>query len=242
MLFSVLISTAQVPQHNFHTPRSRPGWEEGVPEGTGYPAPSHMPGTQSGSSCQRPGLAEEARSQLAAPSGPGPQTCRATTAEEPGAQDPIGLRLLTSPSGGWSQRWPLPLGHRGGNWGEGHRHLRAWTRSLGSLGEGSELLQDTAPGLFPGPPAHPLREAGMRLSPHSLSEAHHSDDLWLNVPLTVAHWQLLAWGRSLLQHRPMAERPLILWGNHWLVMGWEATVHAATAVLRLRKAYYHVIA
>ena len=159
ILFSILWPEGQVPQHNFHPQRSRPGWEEGVPAGTGYPAPECLPRTQSGSSCQHPGLAEEADLNWRFPQGQVPRPAEPPLLREPDAQDPTGLRLLRLPSVGWSQRRPLPLGHRGGDGGACHHHLKAWTRPVGGLGEDSGAPQDTVPSLFPGSPTHPLHQA-----------------------------------------------------------------------------------
>ena len=235
MLFSVLISMGQVPQQNFHPPRSRPGWEERVPAGTGYPAPNRLPSTQSGSSRQRPDLAEEANLSWQLPQGQVPRPAEPPLLREPGAQDPIGLRLLTPPSGGWSQRWPLSLGHWGRNGGEGHHHLKAWTRPVGGLGEGSGPPRTHPPiwSLGPqltaaqgwdsllttlfvrGPPLwRPLTECstnGRSLAVAGLGAGPTAAPTngW-GGSLTVTQWQLLAWGRSPLQCRPMAERPLAL--------------------------------
>ena len=59
-------------------------------------------------------------------------------------------------------RLPLPLGHRGRDGGKVHCRLKAWAWSAGGLGEGSGGLQDTAPCLFHGPPAHPPIQEGLR--------------------------------------------------------------------------------
>lgn len=78
---------------------------------------------------------------------------------KPGGQDPTGPGFLRPPR--WQGPGPadcdpersLPLGYTGRDWGEVHRHLKAWAGPAGGLGEGSGALQDTAPGLFPHPEA-----------------------------------------------------------------------------------------
>ena len=66
-------------------------------------------------------------------------------------------------------RWALLLGHRGRDGGEVYGCLKAWAWPVGGLGEGSGVLQDTAPRLFPGhatptpsSPAGPRRAPGRR--------------------------------------------------------------------------------
>ena len=51
--------------------------------------------------------------------------------------------------------FPSPVGGGGARI---HCCLKAWAQSVGSLGEGLGALQDIAPSLFPGPPAHPLAQ------------------------------------------------------------------------------------
>ena len=66
----------------------------------------------------------------------------------------------------------------------------------GSLGEGSGVLQDTAPSLFPGHTSSltgqrlgkqegPVEKARIHLLPHFPPEDHHSTSHWLKAPLTV---------------------------------------------------------
>ena len=145
-----LISMGQVPQHNFHPPRSRPGWQEGVPVGTGYPAPNRLPSTQSGSSRQRPGLAEEANFSWQVPQVQVPRPAEPPLLREPSAQDPTGLRILRLPSGGWSQRRPLPLGHWGRNGGRGSSPPQGLDPASGWPWWGLWTPQDTSPNLFLG--------------------------------------------------------------------------------------------
>ena len=61
---------------------------------------------------------------------------------------------------------------------------RPGSGQLGGLGKGSGALQDTAPSLFE--LEGPREKAGIGLLSNSLPEDHHSSDLWLNSPLTVA--------------------------------------------------------
>ena len=101
-------------------------------------------------------------------------------------------------------------------WGEVHSLLKAWARPVGSHGQGSGALQDTAASLFPGPLQlnhwdeaeweGPGEKASIYLLPHSLPEDHHPSHHWLNGPLKVVHGQLLAGERGALWHRPMAEQ------------------------------------
>ena len=79
--------------------------------------------------------------------------------------------------------------------GTGER-FTAGPRPLGGLGEGSGVLQDTAPSLFPGhaslPTAQrpskqegPVEKARIHLLPHFPPEEHHSASHWLKAPLRV---------------------------------------------------------
>ena len=94
---------------------------------------------------------------------------------------------------------------------------RPGPRPAGRFGEGCGALQDTAPGLFPGPlstPAGlrpgelegPRKKAGSCLLPHSLPGDHTFTDLWQNEGLTtnqlIGSWLLVggAWCQ------PMAEQ------------------------------------
>ena len=105
-------------------------------------------------------------------------------------------------------RRPLPWGCRC----RGEGHLKAWAWPVGGTWWGLWSLQDTAPNLFLGPSVH--LPAGGQMSwrapgrgPGSASyltlppDDHHSPTnspmtlCWAG-PLTVAHWQLLAWGRG----------------------------------------------
>ena len=120
-----------------------------------------------------------------------------------------------------SGRWPLPSGHRGWDGAEGHCHLKAWARLVGSLGKGSAAPQDTAPGLFPSLrqseleawvsrtgsttslPPHPttttLMPIGWMSHLHVLTdswssggEAHCGSDQWLSrVTNSLTHGQSL---------------------------------------------------
>ena len=139
---------------------------------------------------------KEGRSQLVAPSGPGPQTlpsCLAEGARHPRPNCPSGSSGCPNaqwegpgPTGCIPCRLPLSLGRRGGDRGE-----------VQGLAEGFGALQDSPqPTLWdPHSPANPGpgkleglgEKAGIRLLPHSPPNDHHSADHWLHRPLMVAH-------------------------------------------------------
>ena len=101
-----------------------------------------------------------------------PDPAQLSLLREPGAQGPTRPQALQATNiwGGREagstdcdpRRLPLPLGHRGRDGGKVHCRLKAWAWSAGGLGEGSGGLQDTAPCLFHGPPAHPPIQEGLR--------------------------------------------------------------------------------
>ena len=101
-----------------------------------------------------------------------PAPAQLSLLREPGAQGPTRPQAFQATNiwGGREAgstdcdpgRLPLPLGHRGRDGGKVHCRLKAWAWSAGGLGEGSGGLQDTAPCLFHGPPAHPPIQEGLR--------------------------------------------------------------------------------
>lgn len=95
------------------------------------------------------------RSQLTAPSGPGPQTAQLSSLREPGSQETQLALKIPRPPG---QRGPgladcIPCRLRPmqtamaikSQRGEIHRHLKAWAPPVSSLGHGSRARQDTVP-------------------------------------------------------------------------------------------------
>ena len=129
-----------------------------------------------------------------------------STLRDPGTQDPTGPQVpQVARTGGPSHthrilwRRPLPWGHRDGDGGESHHHLKAWVWPVGwpwqglwsPAGHSSQPVSwapssstDPRPGELEGP----REKAGIGLLSNSLPEDHHSSDLWLNSPLTVAPW------------------------------------------------------
>ena len=169
----------QVLRHNLPPPKSSPGW---------------------------------VRAQPAAPSGPGPQTllshqCWGSRAPKPpGPQAPqaphargTGQVLQMASQADWAAM------RRQGR-GEGPRCLKAGARPVvPQWGIRRTARHSLPPGPWaprsPAGPrldelAGPAEKAGVQLLPHCLSDDHCSTDLGWVSPLTVTHWQLLAWGRG----------------------------------------------
>ena len=188
MLFSVLTRKGKVRKQNFHPLRSWFWLREG-------------------------------RSQLEACTGQGPQT--PPSSHRWGSQCPTHWSSGFSgpPNGGWGGRWEswrlwprhtdtTIRSQRQGcvGWGCGGIHccLKAWAQSVGSISEGPRALQDTAPSLFPGPPAHLLAQGqmswkapGRRLGSPSYLTFH----LMTTTPPTVGwvtHWWKLTDSFSLV--------------------------------------------
>ena len=121
-----------------------------IPVRTGYPAQEPSSSTQSGSSCQCPGPAKEADSSWWYPQRQVPRPCPAVIAEgtrHPGLSQP-------SDSSGYPNGRQVPRtathgycrhsrSRRKGK-GEGLLLLKARAWTVGSHGEGSGALQDTA--------------------------------------------------------------------------------------------------
>ena len=91
MLFSVLTRRGKVPRLNFHSARSSPGLRGGVPAWAGCPDRECLSSTQSGSSRQCPGPAEEAAPSWWRPRGQVLRPCPAVITE--GARCPRPTRL-----------------------------------------------------------------------------------------------------------------------------------------------------
>ena len=96
-----------------------------------------------------------------------PDLVQLSSLRKPGAQDPtsplapqatqtwVGGRFhILSPR----QMLLLPLGHRAGERGEVHRHLKARPHQSGGPDEGSGALQAQPPACSPGPPYHLLTQ------------------------------------------------------------------------------------
>ena len=157
-------------------------------------------------------LAKRSRSHLVTSTGP---VVVAEEARCPGSNWPWAPQA-TQVAGTRSCRlWPRERGrcpYRQG-WGRG-------SPSPQSLGRASRwswwgLWSPTGHSPPPLSPSRSLvswRAPGRRLESVSyltlcLPGDHHSIDCWLTAePLTVTHWQLVAWGRGPLQQQPMAEQ------------------------------------
>ena len=102
------------------------------------------------------------RSQLVAPSGPGPQTCSAVITKAVRSPTQLALGLFKPPKqrrGGqscpadcYSGEGQLLLGHRDRDGGGVHSCLKAGAQPVGGFREGSGALRDIASSLFPGSP------------------------------------------------------------------------------------------
>ena len=154
------------------------------------------------------------RSQLAVPSGPGPQTLNCNPCLQgtrcPGPSWPSGCPNRGGEGPGPTDcdpcRWPMPWGCRGRDEGEVHSLLPQglgpasgwpWRGLWSPVGHSTQPLPwppRSPAGLRPGELEGPGEKAGICLLPHSPPDDHHSTNRWLNGPLMAAHWQLLTWG------------------------------------------------
>ena len=139
-----------------------------------------------------------------------PDPAQRSSLMQPSTQAPAGLQspqaahtVESGPARCSPGRRPLPSGHRGR---DGERSTAAWRQSwarpVGSIGKGSGAPQNTAPPVPPAWGRASWRLGGAGQDPPLLSspDNHHSDDHWLNDPLTFAHWQLVIWRRGSLWH------------------------------------------
>ena len=108
-------------------------------------------------------------------------------------------------------RWPLPLDHRGRDMEEVHLHLKPvaqqpWQEFWNPAGHSPQPFL-WAPQLTHWPkPRWAGGPLGEGQDPPLTSLSTWGPPrwwLWMG-PLTLAHWQLFAWGRGPLQHHPMA--------------------------------------
>ena len=104
MLFSVLTRKGKVPRLNFHPPRSRPWLSGGGPWVGCLPCPGAFIQHPVWVFPVVPRPSWEGRSQLAAPSGPSPQT-RPSSLREQGAQDPAGPQAPQATQMGAGSHW-----------------------------------------------------------------------------------------------------------------------------------------
>ena len=150
------------------------------------------------------------RSQLAVPSGPGPQTLNCHPwLQGNRCQDLAGPQApQAAQNSGREGPGPTEATHADGRCHEVaeagmrerfiHYCLKAWAQRVGGLGEDSGALWDTGPpalpwaprspaGLRPGELEGPGEKAGIYLLPHSPPDNHHSTNRGLNGPLMAAH-------------------------------------------------------
>ena len=158
------------------------------------------PGTTSPSEVQS--WLRGGRSQLAGPSGPGPQTLNCHPCLQgtrcPGPSWPSGSSDCPNGGGEGRAQAPQTATHADGRCHEVaevgmrerfiHDSLKAWAQPVGGLGRDSGALWNTAPSLFPGPPNHPLdgdqmswRAQGRRRGPASYLTPH----LMTTTPPTI---------------------------------------------------------